>query len=147
GLGQLRSTADPLDAGNSGTTMRLLAGMLAGHRFSSTIVGDESLSRRPMRRVIVPLEQMGARVEAVGGHAPLTIHGARLHAIAHAADVPSAQIKSAVLLAGLLAEGVTSIAEPVQTRDHTERALEAFGAAVERRGSAVALAGGQALRG
>jgi 3-phosphoshikimate 1-carboxyvinyltransferase len=143
GLGQLRSTPDPLDAGNSGTTMRLLAGILAGHRFSSTIVGDESLSRRPMRRLAAPLEQMGARIEAVDGHAPLTIHGAALHAIAHTPEVPSAQIKSAVLLAGLLAEGVTSVAEPVQTRDHTERALEAFGVAIERRGSKIAMAGRQ----
>jgi 3-phosphoshikimate 1-carboxyvinyltransferase len=146
GLGRLRSTADPLDAGNSGTTMRLLAGIVAGHSFTTTIVGDGSLSRRPMRRVIAPLEQMGATIDAVDGHAPLTIHGRTLRGIAHTPEVPSAQIKSAVLLAGLLAEGLTSVAEPVQTRDHTERALEAFGVVVERRGSAVAVAGGQALR-
>ena len=107
--------------------MRLLAGVLAGHPFSATLVGDASLSRRPMRRVIAPLEQMGARIEATDGHAPLTIHGARLHAIAHRPETPSAQVKSAVLLAGLHAEGTTSVAEPAATRDHTERALAAFG--------------------
>ena len=146
GFGQLRSTVDALDAGNSGTTMRLLAGILAGHRFSSTLVGDSSLSCRPMRRVIAPLELMGARIEAVDGHAPLRVHGTTLHAIAHAPEVPSAQIKSAVLLAGLLANGVTSVTEPAQTRDHTERALEAFGASVGRCDAAsITIAGGQRL--
>jgi 3-phosphoshikimate 1-carboxyvinyltransferase len=145
GLGQLRSTPAALDAGNSGTTMRLVAGILAGHSFSTTLVGDESLSRRPMRRVIAPLERMGARIDSVDGHAPLIVHGARLHAIAHAPDIPSAQIKSAVLLAGLLAEGTTTVTEAVQTRDHTERALEAFGVQVARRDGAVAVAGGQRL--
>jgi 3-phosphoshikimate 1-carboxyvinyltransferase len=146
GLGRLRSTAAALDAGNSGTTMRLVAGILAGHPFSTTLVGDESLSRRPMRRVIAPLERMGARIEAVDGHAPLTVHGARLHAISHVPDVPSAQIKSAVLLAGLLAEGTTAVNERVQTRDHTERALEAFGATISRTAGAVAVEGGQRLK-
>src|SRR4051812_35105469 len=97
GFGQLCSPAGPLDAGNSGTTMRLLAGVLAGYPFTATMTGDESLSRRPMRRVIVPLEQMGARIAAVDGHAPLTIHGTRLHAIAYRPETPSAQVKSAVL--------------------------------------------------
>src|SRR5712692_807367 len=109
-LGQLRSPAEPLECGNSGTTMRLLAGVVAGHRFSSRLVGDDSLSRRPMRRVMAPLEAMGARIESTDGHAPLTIHGGHLRAIAHAPEVPSAQVKSAVLLAGLLAEGNTSVA-------------------------------------
>jgi len=118
GLGQLRSPAGPLDAGNSGTTMRLLSGVLAGHAFSSTLVGDASLSRRPMRRVIEPLERMGARLEAVDGHPPLTVHGACLHPIAFQSLTPSAQVKSAVLLAGLHAEGVTSVTEPASTRDH-----------------------------
>jgi 3-phosphoshikimate 1-carboxyvinyltransferase len=144
-LGQLRSPAEPLDCGNSGTTMRLLAGVVAGHRFSSCLVGDDSLSRRPMRRVMAPLEAMGARIESTDGHAPLTIHGGPLRAIAHAPDVPSAQLKSAVLLAGLLAEGSTSVAEPAQTRDHTERALDAFGVQVVRRAGTVSLAGGQRL--
>jgi 3-phosphoshikimate 1-carboxyvinyltransferase len=144
-LGQLRSPAEPLDCGNSGTTMRLLAGVVAGHRFSSRLVGDASLSRRPMRRVIAPLEAMGARIESTDGRAPLTIHGGGLHGMAYAPEVPSAQVKSAVLLAGLLAEGITSVAEPVQTRDHTERALDAFGVQVVRGDGTVALAGGQRL--
>jgi 3-phosphoshikimate 1-carboxyvinyltransferase len=147
GFGQLRSPEGPLDAGNSGTTMRLLAGVLAGHQFSSTIVGDASLSSRPMRRVIEPLERMGARLDAPGGHAPLTIQGGRLHGIAHRPDTPSAQVKSAVLLAGLHAEGVTSVTEPAATRDHTERALAAFGGQVSVSGLTVSVAGGQFLRG
>jgi 3-phosphoshikimate 1-carboxyvinyltransferase len=147
GLGQLRSPDALLDAGNSGTTMRLLAGLVAGHPFSATIVGDASLSRRPMRRVLVPLTQMGARTESADGRPPLTIHGTALRAIAHATEVPSAQVKSAVLLAGLLAEGTTSVVEAAPTRDHTERALEAFGAKVTRSASSVALAGGQRLKG
>ena len=127
--------------------MRLLAGIVAGHAFSSVLVGDDSLSRRPMRRVIAPLERMGARIDAADGHAPLGIHGARLHAIAHTPDVPSAQVKSAVLLAGLHADGLTTVTETAQTRDHTERALEAFGVSVERDGSdtTVSVAGGQRL--
>src|SRR5471030_3318305 len=90
GFGQLRSPSGPLDAGNSGTTMRLLAGVLAGQAFSATMIGDASLSRRPMRRVIAPLERMGTRIDAADGRPPLTIHGARLHAIAHAPETPSA---------------------------------------------------------
>lgn len=127
GLQGLCSPAGPLDAGNSGTTMRLLAGILAAQAFSSTMIGDASLSRRPMRRVMEPLRQMGARVEAADDHPPLTVHGAPLHAIAYRPAVPSAQVKSAVLLAGLYADGVTSVTEPAQTRDHTEQALHAFG--------------------
>jgi 3-phosphoshikimate 1-carboxyvinyltransferase len=147
GLGRLRSPATPLDAGNSGTTMRLLAGVLAGHPFSATIVGDPSLSRRPMRRVMAPLERMGARFEAVDGHPPLTVHGTRLHAIAHQAETPSAQVKSAILLAGLHADGTTSVVEPSATRDHTERALAAFGGRAVVDGLAVSVAGGQRLEG
>ena len=147
GLGQLRSPEGPLDAGNSGTTMRLLSGVLAGHPFSSTVVGDASLSRRPMRRVIEPLERMGARLEAAGGHAPLTIHGARLRGIAHRSETPSAQVKSAILLAGLHADGVTSVTEPAATRDHTERALAAFGGHAIVGELTVSVAGGQRLRG
>jgi 3-phosphoshikimate 1-carboxyvinyltransferase len=147
GFGQLRSPAAPLDAGNSGTTMRLLAGVLAGHPFASTLVGDPSLSRRPMRRVMAPLERMGARIDATDGHPPLTIHGTRLHGISHQPDTPSAQVKSAVLLAGLHAEGTTSVAEPAATRDHTERALTAFGGLVSVNGLVVSVAGGQRLQG
>src|SRR5206468_5488187 len=127
------------------TTMRLLVGVLAGHQFSSTIFGDSSLSKRPMRRVIAPLEAMGARIEAVDGRPPLTVRGAALHGIAHRPDVPSAQVKSAVLLAGLHADGTTSVAEPAATRDHTERAIAAFGGRVTCDGLTVSVPGGQRL--
>jgi 3-phosphoshikimate 1-carboxyvinyltransferase len=147
GFGQLRSPAAALDAGNSGTTMRLLAGVLAGHPFSATIIGDASLSRRPMRRVMAPLEQMGARIEATDGHAPMTVHGAPLHAIVHRPEAPSAQVKSAVLLAGMHAEGTTSVAETAATRDHTERALTAFGGKIDIDGLTVSVTGGQRLQG
>jgi 3-phosphoshikimate 1-carboxyvinyltransferase len=125
--------------------MRLIAGVLAGHPFTSQVVGDASLSRRPMRRVIEPLERMGARIEAADGRPPLTVHGAALHAITHRSDVPSAQVKSAVLLAGLHATGTTTVVEPAQTRDHTERALRAFGGhvQVDAAGTCVAVSGGQ----
>ena len=143
GLRGWSSPAGPLDAGNSGSTMRMLAGMLAAQPFTTQLIGDASLSRRPMRRVIEPLSRMGARIEAIDGHAPLTIHGAALQAIAHRPDVPSAQVKSAVLLAGLHAEGKTSVTEPAQTRDHTERALAAFGFDVGATGNTISVAGGQ----
>jgi 3-phosphoshikimate 1-carboxyvinyltransferase len=147
GFGQLRSPSGPLDAGNSGTTMRLLAGVLAGHPFSATMIGDASLSRRPMRRVMAPLERMGARFESTDGRPPLTVHGTRLRAIAHEPETPSAQVKSAVLLAGLHAEGTTSVLEPAATRDHTERALAAFGGRAAVDGLTVSVTGGQRLRG
>jgi 3-phosphoshikimate 1-carboxyvinyltransferase len=147
GFGRLRSPMAPLDAGNSGTTMRLLAGVLAGQPFSTTMTGDASLSRRPMRRVMAPLERMGARFEAIDGHPPLTVHGTRLRAIAHQPESPSAQVKSAVLLAGLHAEGTTSVVEPAATRDHTERALAAFGGHASVEGLTVSVTGGQHLQG
>lgn len=142
-----RSPSGPLDAGNSGTTMRMLAGMLAAQPFSAQLQGDHSLSHRPMRRVIEPLQRMGARIEATDGHAPLTIHGAQLHGIGYRPDVPSAQVKSAVLFAGLHAEGTTSVTETAQTRDHTERALAAFGCDVRVDGTTVSIAGGQRASG
>jgi 3-phosphoshikimate 1-carboxyvinyltransferase len=142
-----RSPQGPLDAGNSGTTMRMMAGLLAARPFRATLGGDESLSRRPMRRVIDPLTQMGARIEAVDGHAPLTIHGGPLRGIAFRPDVPSAQVKSAVLLAGLQADGMTTVTEPAQTRDHTERALSAFGFTVNVDGRAISVEGHQRGRG
>ena len=145
GLAGFNAPVMPLDAGNSGTTMRLLAGVLSGQPFATTLIGDASLSRRPMGRVIEPLERMGARLVATDGHAPLTIHGAALEAIVYEPLVPSAQVKSAVLLAGLQARGKTSVTELAETRDHTERALAAFGAAVDRRGLTVSLDGGQRL--
>lgn len=147
GLRQFRSPDGPLDAGNSGTTMRMMAGILAAQPFTSTMIGDESLSRRPMRRVMEPLGLMGARIEATDGHAPLTIHGTTLHPIAYAPKVPSAQVKSAVILAGLHTDGITSVTEPAQTRDHTERALAAFGFEVTVNGLTVSIAGGQQGRG
>lgn len=143
GLRNFRSPSDPLDAGNSGTTMRMLAGILAAQPFTATMIGDESLSRRPMRRVMEPLGLMGARIDAVDGHAPLTVHGTALHPIAFNPKVPSAQVKSAVILAGLHTEGTTSVTEPAWTRDHTERALAAFGFTVKVDGLTVSIDGGQ----
>ena len=145
GLGRLRSSSQPLDAGNSGTTMRLLAGILAGHAFRSTLTGDDSLSRRPMRRVIDPLGRMGARIESDDGRPPLTVHGAALHGIDYQPEVSSAQVKTAVVLAGLHAEGVTSVVEPAPTRDHTERAIVAFGGRVACDGLRMSVPGGQRL--
>ena len=147
GFDAWRASATALDAGNSGTTMRMLAGMLAARPFSTTLVGDESLSRRPMRRVLEPLTQMGSRIQTTDGHAPLRIDGTPLHAIAFHPTVPSAQLKSAVLLAGLHADGTTTVVEPAQTRDHTERALAAFGFDVQVDRLAVTLSGGQRVCG
>ena len=144
----LRAPRRTLDAGNSGTTMRLLAGVLAGQAFNSKLDGDGSLRRRPMRRVIDPLTQMGARIRARdGGTAPLEIEGAVLRAIEYKLPVASAQVKSAVLLAGLFAEGVTSVIEEIPTRDHTELALEEFGAEVVREGRAIRVEGHPSLEG
>jgi 3-phosphoshikimate 1-carboxyvinyltransferase len=145
GLRGFRAPSAPLDCANSGTSMRLLAGVAAAHPFRSVLAGDASLSRRPMRRVIEPLTRMGATIDARDGRPPLTIDGASLHAISHAPDVPSAQVKSAVLLAGLHADGRTSVREPAPTRDHTERALQAFGARVVHDGLTVTVEGGQRL--
>src|SRR5437588_6861415 len=131
----LKSSWRALDAGNSGTTMRLLAGILAGQNFSSKLTGDDSLQKRPMKRVIAPLREMGADIRGrEDNFAPLEIHGAKLHAIDYKMPMPSAQVKSAVLLAGLFAEGGASVTEPARTRDHTEIALEEFGASVEKSG-------------
>ncbi len=142
GLSGLRKPRRSLDAGNSGTTMRLLAGILSGQEFHSTIDGDGSLRRRPMRRVIDPLAKMGARIEARdGGHAPLEIEGTRLSPIEYTLPVPSAQVKSAVLFAGLFTDGVTSVIEPVRTRDHTELALSEFGARLDHDGRAIRIQG------
>lgn len=136
----------PLDAGNSGTTMRMMAGLLAAQPFTTRMIGDESLSRRPMRRVIEPLTRMGATIDSEQGHAPLAIHGTRLRPIRHVPEVPSAQIKSAVILAGLHTEGTTSVEEPAETRDHTERALAAFGVSVQKTGNLVSIEGGQLVQ-
>ena len=129
GLHGLQPPDGPLDCGNAGTAMRLLAGLLAGQRFDSVLVGDESLSKRPMRRVIEPLEAMGAVIESSDGRAPLRIRGGQaLRGIEYTLPVASAQLKSAMLLAGLYAQGETHVREPHPTRDYTERMLAAFGA-------------------
>jgi 3-phosphoshikimate 1-carboxyvinyltransferase len=145
GLGGLLPPSAPLDAGNSGTTARFLMGVLAGHRFSATLTGDASLSRRPMRRVADPLGLMGASIETTGGCLPATVTGGPLRGITYEVPVSSAQVKSAVLLAGLHAEGVTVVTEPQQTRDHTERALAAFGADIGAEPLRVSVTGGRAL--
>jgi 3-phosphoshikimate 1-carboxyvinyltransferase len=147
GLRGLRAPAAPLDAQNSGTTMRLLSGILAAHPFTFVLTGDASLRKRPMGRVIVPLELMGARIESHDNKPPLTIHGAALKGIRFRTEVPSAQVKSAILLAGLQAEGTTVVEESAATRNHTELALRAFGATVRTDGREVEVAGGQPLRG
>lgn len=142
----LRPPSTTLDAQNSGTTVRLLSGILAGQPFTSAFTGDASLKRRPMRRIIEPLTRMGATVLSDDGRLPLEIRGGRLRAIAHHPEVPSAQVKSCVLLAGLFAEGTTSVVEPSPTRDHTERALQTFGVRLEEQDGGVGVDGGQSLR-
>src|SRR5436853_875844 len=127
----LKAPTEVLDCGNSGSTMRMLSGVLAGQEFTSELVGDESLSRRPMARIISPLEAMGAKITADnGGRPPLRVAGSHLKAIDYKIPVASAQVKSALLFAGLFAEGETRVEEPVRTRDHGELALRAFGAEV-----------------
>jgi 3-phosphoshikimate 1-carboxyvinyltransferase len=147
GPGGLSSPSGSLDAGNSGTTMRLMAGVLAAQPFTTQMIGDVSLSRRPMRRVIEPLGRMGCHIDSVEGRPPLTIRGAALHGITYQPEVPSAQIKSCVLLADIHASGTTTVILTAETRDHTERALVAFGgnARVEDGGRRVSVEGGQRL--
>jgi 3-phosphoshikimate 1-carboxyvinyltransferase len=144
--GRFGAAAGPLDCGNSGSTMRMLAGLLAGQGETYTLVGDASLSRRPMERIRKPLAAMGAEIALTEGHAPLTVKGARLKAIDYTTPVPSAQVKTALLFAGLQAEGTTTVRESVRTRDHGELALRAFGAEVERGLDFVSIAGGQKLK-
>jgi 3-phosphoshikimate 1-carboxyvinyltransferase len=145
--GAFRASEKPLDCGNSGSTMRMLAGLLAPQKGSFTLIGDESLSRRPMERVRKPLMQMGAEIALTDGHAPMTIHGKPLQGMDYTTPVPSAQVKSAVLFAGLQAAGTTTVREAVRTRDHSELALRAFGAKVERTLESVSIEGGQQLQG
>lgn len=147
GLHGLREPPAPLDCGNSGTAMRLLAGVLAGQSFASTLVGDASLQQRPMGRILTPLTAMGAQISAADGRAPLHINGARLRGIHYAMPMASAQVKSAILLAGLYAEGESCVTEPAPTRDHSERMLAGFGYAVRRQGPQACLRGGGRLRG
>ena len=147
----LAAPSAALDCGNSGSTMRMLSGIVSGQPFTSEMVGDESLSRRPMERVIQPLSKMGARIESQQGTPPLRITGGALQAIDYKMPVASAQVKSCLLFAGLYADGETRVEEPLRTRDHTEVALRAFGGHVERKnigaGSEVRIRGGQRLRG
>lgn len=152
--GGFRQPAAPLDCGNSGSTMRMLAGLIASHPHTFTLVGDHSLTVRPMERIRKPLAQMGARIDLVDGHAPMTVHGGPLHAIDFATPIPSAQVKTAVLFAGLQAAGTTSLSESIRTRDHTEHALKAFGATLTRtpgsggdQPATLSITGGQRLHG
>jgi 3-phosphoshikimate 1-carboxyvinyltransferase len=144
--GKLTAPSSPIDCGNSGTGMRLLAGLLAGQPFTSELFGDASLSGRPMGRITVPLAQMGANIETKGekpGCAPLLIHGTKLNPISYDMPVASAQVKSAVLLAGLFADGTTSVTQPAETRDHTERMLTSFRVSTKREGNTISIYGGQ----
>ncbi len=142
GLHGLKAPKEPLDVGNSGTTMRLMAGILAGQGFTSTIIGDDSLKRRPMDRIAIPLRKMGALISGVDGdYPPLTIQGGALEAIDYALPVASAQVKSAILLAGLYAKGETRVRELIPARNHTERMLEFLGAKIVVEDNNVTLAG------
>lgn len=143
--GNFSTPADPLDCGNSGSTMRMLSGLLAAQRFSCTLIGDASLSRRPMERIRKPLAAMGARIDLTDGHAPVSIHGQPLRGLEYSTPIASAQVKTCLLFAGLQADGTTSVLESVRTRDHGELALDAFGAKFVRDGNRVSIAGHQAL--
>jgi 3-phosphoshikimate 1-carboxyvinyltransferase len=142
---QLKAPSVSLDCGNSGSTMRMLSGIVAGQSFASELVGDESLSRRPMKRVTDPLRRMGAEIKATDDHAPLHIMGRKLNGIDYVVPVASAQVKTCLLFAGLLANGQTTVEEPTRTRDHGELALRAFGAELSRTRNIVTIAGGQTL--
>jgi 3-phosphoshikimate 1-carboxyvinyltransferase len=143
----LTAPSEPLDCGNSGSTIRMLSGILAGQKFVSEMAGDESLSRRPMERVIKPLTAMGAQIASRDGRPPLRITGGDLQGITYKMPVASAQVKTCLLFAGLLADGETRIEESLRTRDHGEVALRAFGAHIESKGNEVRICGGQRLRG
>jgi len=143
----LTAPSRPLDCGNSGSTIRMLSGIVAGQNFSTEVAGDESLSRRPMQRIIEPLTAMGAKIESQGGKPPLRITGARLNGIHYRMPVASAQVKTCLLFAGLLADGETMIEETIRTRDHGELALRAFGATVDCKGNKLRICGRQRLRG
>jgi len=143
----LTAPSHPLDCGNSGSTIRMLSGILSGQKFVSEMTGDESLSRRPMQRVIAPLTAMGAQITSDNGRPPLCITGTELTAIDYAMPVASAQVKTCLLFAGLFADGETRIVEPLRTRDHGEVALTSFGAHLDRQGNEVRIRGGQRLRG
>jgi 3-phosphoshikimate 1-carboxyvinyltransferase len=143
--GTFAQPTGPLDCGNSGSTIRMLSGLLSPQSGTFTLIGDESLSRRPMERVRKPLSLMGAQITLTEGHAPMTIQGAPLTGIDYTTPVPSAQVKTALLFAGLQAQGTTTVRESVRTRDHGELALRAFGATVDRTTDSVSIQGGQQL--
>jgi 3-phosphoshikimate 1-carboxyvinyltransferase len=143
--GSFSQPTEALDCGNSGSTMRMLSGLIAAHPHTFTLVGDHSLTQRPMERIRKPLAAMGAHITLTDGHAPITIHGSRLQAIDFETPIPSAQVKTAVLFAGLQADGTTSLSEAILTRDHSEHALRAFGATLTRENSRLSIAGGQKL--
>ena len=145
--GTLTPPGTVLDCGNSGSTMRMLSGLLAAQVGAFTLEGDASLNRRPMERVRKPLLEMGAAISLRDGHAPVEIEGAKLRGIAYRTPVPSAQVKTALLFAGLQAEGTTTVSEAVRTRDHGELALRAFGAEIRRSIDSVTIDGGQKLHG
>jgi 3-phosphoshikimate 1-carboxyvinyltransferase len=147
GADSWKAPAGPLDCGNSGSTLRMMAGALAGRPFASTLTGDDSLRRRPVERVAAPLRAMGAKASGTFGKPPLTIEGGSLKGITFDMPVASAQVKTAVLLAGLQAEGTTTVKSPAESRDHTERLLPVFGVPVERSGLAVSVKGGARLTG
>jgi 3-phosphoshikimate 1-carboxyvinyltransferase len=144
--GVLQQPTDDLDCGNSGSTMRMLAGLVSGHLGTFRFVGDESLTIRPMERIRKPLELMGAKIDLTDSHAPMTVHGGSLKGISFEAPIASAQVKTAVLFAGLNAKGTTSVAEKVRTRDHSEHALRAFGVELTRENDRLSIEGGQKLR-
>ncbi len=143
--GRVTPTSHALDCGNSGSTMRMISGLLAAQEGSFTLIGDASLSRRPMERIRKPLEAMGAKLTLTEGHAPIAIHGSSLHPIDFTTPVPSAQVKTCVLLAGLQTAGTTTVREAIRTRDHSELALRAFGADLTRDLNSVSIAGPQTL--
>ena len=143
--GRVIPASRPLDCGNSGSTMRMISGLLAPQQGSFTLIGDASLTRRPMERIRKPLAEMGANLTLTEGHAPLTVHGSQLHPIDYTTPVPSAQVKTCILLAGLQASGTTTVREAVRTRDHSELALRAFGATLSRNLGSVSITGPQAL--
>ncbi|KZE66082.1 3-phosphoshikimate 1-carboxyvinyltransferase [Fictibacillus phosphorivorans] len=149
GLAGLNPSSEDLYVGNSGTTIRLMLGILANTPFTSTLTGDDSIAKRPMNRVTQPLMQMGALIDGndSGNKVPLQIQGGRTKGIQYTSPIASAQVKSAIILAGLEGEGITSVKEPVKSRDHTERMLEAFGVKVENDGLTVSVEGGQKLTG
>jgi len=143
--GRVKPSGSPLDCGNSGSTMRMISGLLAAQEGEFTLIGDASLSRRPMERVRNPLAEMGAEMRLTEGHAPITITGRKLRAIDYTTPVPSAQVKTCVLLAGLQTDGSTTVREAVRTRDHSELALRAFGATLSREAESVTISGPQSL--